>query len=65
MVLIRRPQDSGRRGTKKTEFIRCVDEQDPQMHEIWCLGSNRITREVYPTAQVDAGAGVVGQLLSN
>ena len=35
------------------------------MHEIWCLGSDDITREVHPTAQVDVGAGVVGQFLPN
>ena len=35
------------------------------MHEIWCLGSDDITIEVIPTAQVDVGAEVVGQFSSN
>ena len=35
------------------------------MHEIWCLSSDRITREVHPTAQLDVSAGVIGQFLSD
>ena len=31
------------------------------MHEIWRLGSDSVTCEVHPTAQVDVGAGVMGQ----
>ena len=58
---IRWPFDSGSRGTKVPEFIRCVDGREPQMHEVWYLGFNGITREVHPTAQVDVGAGVVGE----
>ena len=59
------PYDSGSGGTKVLEFIQYVDGQDPQMHEIWCVDSNGITREVHPTAQVDGGAGVVGHFLSH
>ena len=59
------PYDSGSGGTKVLEFIQYVDGQDPQMHEIWCVDSNGITREVHPTAQVDVGAGVVGHFLSH
>ena len=35
------------------------------MHEVWDFGDDVITCEVRPTAQVDVGAGVVGQFLSN
>ena len=31
------------------------------MHKIWRLGSDGITREVHPTAQIDIGAGTMGQ----
>ena len=60
---IRWTSDSGIRGTKGPEFTQCIDGWEQQMHEIWCLGSDGITREVHPTAQVDVGNGVVGQLL--
>ena len=35
------------------------------MHKIWCIGSDEINREVHPTAQVDIGAGTVGQFSSH
>ena len=35
------------------------------MHEVWDFGSNGITHDVHPTAQVDVSAGVVGHLLSD
>ena len=31
------------------------------MREIWCLGSDGVTREVHPAAQIDVGAETVGQ----
>ena len=64
MGSICRPYDSGSGGTKGVEFIRCVDGQDPQIHEIWCLGSYGVTREVHLTAQIDVGAETVGQVLT-
>ena len=62
---IRRPSKSGRRVSKGPEYIRCVDGREPQIYEVWCFGSDSITPEVHPIAQVDVGAGVVGQLLSD
>ena len=38
MKSIRRPPDSGSRGTEDVNFIRCVDGQDTQLHKMWCLG---------------------------
>ena len=35
------------------------------MQDIWCLGSNGITREFHPTDQIDVGAGTVGQFTTN
>ena len=62
---ILRPSNSGSGGTELSEFIWCVDGREPQIHEVWAFGSDGITREVNPTAQVDAGAGVVGEFSSN
>ena len=31
------------------------------MHEIWCLGSDDITREVHSKSQIDVGAETVRQ----
>ena len=56
--------DSGSRGTKGPVFIRCVDSQDPQIYEIWCLSSDGVTRESHHTSQVDVGAETVGQFSS-
>ena len=42
-----------------------MDDQEPQIHEVWGGGFGVITREVHLTAQVDFGAGVVGEFLSN
>ena len=51
----------GSRGTKDTEFIRCVDVREPQIHKLWCLGLDNITRKVHQTALVEVGAGTVGE----
>ena len=42
-----------------------MDGREPQIHEVWDFGSDGITREVHPTEQLDVGAGVVGELLSD
>ena len=62
---IRRPYDSGSGCVEGPEFIRCVDGREPQVHKVWGFGSDDITREVHLTAQVNVGAGVVGELSSN
>ena len=59
------PFDSCSRGTKRPEFIQYVDGRKPQMHEIWCLGSDGITHELHPKAQVYVNAGNVGQFSTN
>ena len=37
----------------KLEFIRCVGVRQPDIHEVWTLGDDRITHKVYPFALVD------------
>ena len=54
-------QTSWNHPNEGVESIQGVDVRDPQMHKIWRLGSDGITREVYPKAQVDIGAGTMGQ----
>ena len=65
MGSIRQTSDSGSGGTKGVEFIWCVDGQDPQIHGIWCLCSDGVTREVHWTAQIEVGAGTVGKCTNN
>ena len=59
MLSVRRNSDHGSGGTKDTKFIWCDDGREPQIHELWCLGLDNITREAHPTAQVGVGAGPV------
>ena len=65
MVHISRPSDSGSEGAKDTEFIRCIDVWEPQIHNLWCLRLGNITRKVHPTARVEVGAGTVGEFTTN
>ena len=65
MGYIRRSSDSSSRGTLDTKFIRCIDCREFQMHKLWCLGLDNITRKVHPTAQVKVGAGTVGYFNTN
>ena len=60
MGSIRRPSDSGIGITSDTALIQCVDGQEPQIHEFWCLGLDGIRREFCPTAQVEVTAGTIG-----
>ena len=61
MGSILQPSDFGSGGTKGVEFIRCVHGRKPQIHEIWCLGSNGVTHKVHQTSQIDVGAETVRQ----
>ena len=47
------------------EFIRCVDRQEPQIHEVFDFGEDGITCEVHPTAQVDVSNRVVGEFATD
>ena len=65
MGSIYRPSNPGSGGTEDTKFIRCVDGREPQIHELWCLGLDNMTREVHPTAQVEVIAETVGEFMTN
>ena len=62
---IRRLSNPGSGSTKDTEFIQCVDGPEPQIHKLWCLGLDNITREVHPTTRVEVIAGTVGKFTAN
>ena len=49
---IDRPSDSGSGYAEGPEFIRCMDRREPQIHEVWYLGKDGVTREVHLTAHV-------------
>ena len=53
MVSICETLNPGSGITEDTDFIQCVDGQDPQIHELWCLGLDYTSRKVHPTAQVE------------
>ena len=61
MGYICRPLDYGIGSTEANNFIQCVDDQEPQIHELWCLVLDKIICEVHPTAQVEVTAGTVGE----
>ena len=65
VVSISWPSDSGSGDAEVPEFTRCVDGQDPQIHEVWDLGKDGVTREIHPTAQVYVSAGVSGEFVTN
>ena len=62
---IRLTYDSGNGDAEVPEFIGCVDGQEPHNQEIWAFGSDGVTREVHPTAQIDVSVGVGGEFLYN
>ena len=59
------PSYSGSGGTKDVDYIRCINGRDPQIHKMWCLGSDSITQKIHPTARVEVGSGTVGQFMTN
>ena len=65
MGTIRRPSDSVSGVTEATAFIQCINDREPQIHELWCLGLDGIGRKVCPTARVEATAGTIGEFVTN
>ena len=47
----------GSSGEDGPEFIRCVDGQQPKIHEVWNFCEESVTRKVHLIACVDVGAG--------
>ena len=62
---IRRPLDYGTGSADGTDFIKCIDGQESQIHEFWCLGLDRIIRKVHPTVQVEVNSRTVGDFVTN
>ena len=60
-----RPYDSGSGNEEGTKFILFVDGQHPQIHEVWNLREDGVTRKVHPTARVHVGAGFVGEFATD
>ena len=50
-----RTSDSGCGDDDGLQFIRCVDGQQPKVHEVWIFGEDGITPKVHPTARVEVG----------
>ena len=65
MGTIRRPSDSGSRGTNDTDFIQCVDGREQQIHKLWCLSLDGISHRVHPIAHVKVTYGTVVEFLTN
>ena len=60
-----RLSDFGSGGTLDTKSIRCVDGEDPQIYKLLCLGLENSTLKVNPKAQIEVGAGTVGDFTTN
>ena len=65
MGSIRRLSYYGSGSTEGTAFIQCIYGTEPQIHELWCLGLDRIIRGVHPTAHVEFPDGTVGEFLTD
>ena len=59
-----RPLDYGSGGTEAIVFIQCINGQEPQIHELWCLSLDGIRCEVRPTARAEVTARTVGEFVT-
>ena len=48
-----------------TKFIRCVDGREPQIHELWCLRLENVTREIHLIVLLEFSAGTMGEFTTN
>ena len=55
------PSNTGIRSTDETTFIQCVDDQEPNIQKLRCLGLDNITKDVHSTAQVEVVSGTMGK----
>ena len=65
MGFVHRHSNPGSGSTEYTAFIQCVDCQEPQIHELWCLVLGNITSEVHPTAQVEVIDGTIEEFVTD
>ena len=42
-----------------------MDGLNPEVYEVWTFGEDSVTPEVHAIAQVDVGAGFIGEFTSN
>ena len=59
------PSDSGSRGTEVTDFIQCINGQEPQVHELWFMVLDGIGHKVHSTARVEVTSGTVGEFVTD
>ena len=59
------PSHYGSWGAKDAEFVRCVEVQEPQIHDLWCLGLDNITLRVHLTSRLKVVARTVGEFTIN
>ena len=64
MGIICGTSDSGSGVAEGTAFIQCINGQEPQIHELWCLGLEVISRKFYPMEHLDVTTGTVGSFLT-
>ena len=55
---IHQPFNSGSGYDYGLEFIGCVGGRQPEIHEVWTFGDDKISPEYHPFARVDIGAFV-------
>ena len=65
MLSIRRTSDFCSRGSEDIDFIWYVDGRYPQLHKIWSLGLDNVTREIHSTERVEVDNGTVGDITTN
>ena len=65
MGKIYRTLDSGSGGTEATDIIQCINGRESQIHVLWCLYLDGISREVHPTEYVEVTAGSVSEFVND
>ena len=65
MGTIHKPSDSGSRGTETTAFIQCINDRETKIEKLWCLGLDRIYREVLLKDPVEIPAVTIGWFVTD
>ena len=65
MGSMHRPSDPGSGSTGATDLLQCINGQEPHIHELWCLGLDKIIHKVHPTARVEVIAGTVREFVTD
>ena len=59
------PLNTINRSTKVTYLNQSVHGPEPQIHEVWILGFDRIICKVFPTARVEVPFGTVKEFVTD